>query len=64
MPNYVIFDENNKFKNHIVCEENFELPGGWTKELVPDGHVWYVNKFVTYEELQSLLPKVIDLETL
>jgi len=64
MPNYAIFDENNKFQNNIVCDENDQLPDGWKKELIPEGYVWYMNKFVTYEELQSLLPQNITLETL
>ncbi|NBP03313.1 MAG: hypothetical protein EBU90_25150 [Proteobacteria bacterium] len=64
MPNYAIFDENNKFQNNIICDDGFELPNGWRKELVPEGHAWYGNKFVTYEELQSLLPKNIIPETI
>jgi hypothetical protein len=64
MPSYAIFDENNTFQNHIICDENDKLPEGWRKELIPEGHVWYMNRFVTYEELQSLLPKNIIPETI
>jgi hypothetical protein len=64
MPNYTIFDENNAFQNNIVCDENDRLPEGWRKELIPEGHVWYMNRFVTHEELQSLLRKNIIPETI
>jgi len=40
MPNYVVFDADGKFNNHIVCDEWDVVPDGFTKQLIPDGHYW------------------------
>jgi hypothetical protein len=59
MLSYVVFDENDTFQNIIICDDSFQLPIGWRKELVPEGYVWYTDRFVTYEERQSLFSKNI-----
>jgi hypothetical protein len=40
MPNYVVFDSNNKYHNYIICEEDFVVPEGFTKQLVDEQHYW------------------------
>lgn len=40
MPNYVIFDADNKYHNYIICDDDWVLPEGFTKQLVDEQHYW------------------------
>ena len=40
MPNYVVFDSEEKFVNIIICDEWDILPDGHTKQLIPENHYW------------------------
>jgi hypothetical protein len=41
MPNiYVVFDADKKFNNVIICEEDWVLPEGFSKQLIDDQHYW------------------------
>jgi hypothetical protein len=59
MPSYFLFNANGDYQNTIWCEGSYELPEGWTRQLLEDGQFWQDGKITSLkQQIDSMLNKI------
>jgi len=62
MSDYVLFDSEGNYQNTIVCHGDYQLPEGWTRQLLEPGQFWEDGKITSFQEQFDAMSKKITLK--